>query len=130
MELYVSTNKFDTVFDSASFQLKKKYFDGFIKTSKFIKQSYFTSNKGFRLGDSKTKALKIYNKPDKIRKENGIEKLEWDFIGDNDLLVHLATKEKIDLKGKPVAKDSFGHKIIMYFRENRLIGLIILNEIP
>jgi len=37
---------------------------------------------------------------------------------------------KIDLKGKPLAEHSFGHILTMFFREDKLIGIILENEIP
>lgn len=53
-----------------------------------------------------------------------VEKLEWEFIGDE------SYDRKSDLKGKTLAKDSFGHQIIMYFKKDKLIGLILHNDIP
>jgi len=53
-----------------------------------------------------------------------MEELEWNFIGD------VFYDGKSDLHGKPLAKDSFGHHVIMYFKKSRLIGLILYNDIP
>jgi len=55
---------------------------------------------------------------------NGIEKLEWEFIGD------MMYNKNIDLKGKPLAKYSFGYQVIMYFKKDKLIGMILYNDIP
>jgi hypothetical protein len=90
-----------------------------------IAQNYFTTNKGFVLGDKKVKAIDIYGKPDTISVLDDLEKLQWKFIGDIYYYDH-----KIDLKGKPVAEHSFGHTITMFFRDDKLIGLILENEIP
>lgn len=90
-----------------------------------ITKNYFTSNKGFSLRDSKNKAIETYGYPDTINIINGVEKLRWNFIGDIYYYDH-----KIDLKGKPLAENSFGHSITMFFREERLIGMILENDVP
>jgi hypothetical protein len=38
--------------------------------------------------------------------------------------------DTLNLNGKPLARNSFGHKINMFFLDNKLIGLILYNEIP
>jgi hypothetical protein len=108
----------------ATFKQKQKYFRGYLTQTKKIKQSYFRTNKGFKLGDSKEKALKVYGNPDKTKIENGIEKYEWDFIGD------ILYDGKTNLKGKPLAKDNYGHQATMFFRNKKLIGIIFHNDIP
>ena len=108
----------------ASDELRKKYFKGFLTQTTKIETFYFTTNKGFKLGDSKEKAFRIYGNPDKAEIESGIEKYEWDFIGED------FYDGKTDLKGKPLAKNSFGHQTVMFFRDNKLIGIIFHNDIP
>lgn len=108
----------------ASDQQKLKDFDGFLKQTTKINSKYFTSKKGFSLGNSRQKAMDTYGKPDKISIRNGIEKIEWSFIGDS------IYNGKADLTGKPLAKGSFGHHIVMYFRNGKLIGQILQNNIP
>lgn len=108
----------------ATFKQKQKYFRGFLSQAKKTEQSYFRTKKGFKPGDSKKKALQVYGKPDRTRMENGIEKCEWDFTGD------ILYDGKTNLKGKPLAKDSYGHQTIMFFRNNRLTGIIFHNDIP
>ena len=109
--------------DIATDKEKQKDFRGFLTQTTKIDKSYFTTDKGFKMGDSKTKALKVYGKPTKIKMENGIERCEWDFIGD------ISYDDKTD-RGKPVAESSFGHQTTMFFRNNKLIGLIFHNDIP
>ncbi|HEV8272055.1 MAG TPA: hypothetical protein VGQ04_12170 [Chitinophagaceae bacterium] len=110
--------------DLASDKLKQKYFKGFLTQTTKIVRSYFKTSKGFKLGDSKEKALKVYGKPDKTKIENGIEKHEWDFVGD------FSYDSKTKLKRNILAEDSFGHQITMFFRNNKLIGIIFHNDIP
>lgn len=107
----------------ASVKQKLKDFSGFLKQTTKINSTYFISDKGFRLGDTKQKAIDNYGSPDKSSMSNGIEKLEWDFVGDE------FYDGKIDLKGEPLAKDSFGHQIVMYFKNGKLIGQILHNDI-
>jgi hypothetical protein len=53
-----------------------------------------------------------------------VEKYEWDFVCD---ILH---DNKTKLKRNILAKDGFGHQITMFFRNNKLIGIIFHNDIP
>ncbi|MDL2313104.1 hypothetical protein LJC68_09535 [Bacteroidales bacterium OttesenSCG-928-B11] len=108
----------------ASDKQKLKDFSGFLKQTTKINSSCFITDKGFRLGSTKQKAVETYGNPDKQTITDGIEKLEWLFIGD------ASYDAKADLKGKPLAANSFGHQILMYFRNGKLIGQILHNDIP
>jgi hypothetical protein len=108
----------------ATDEQKLKDFDGFLKQATKINSTYFITYKGFRLGDTKQKSIDIYGNPNKQTTTDGIERLEWIFIGEN------SSDNKADLKGKSIAVNSFGHQIIMYFRNGKLIGQILHNEIP
>ena len=91
----------------ASDKLKQKYFKGFLTQTTKIGRYYFKTSKGFKLGDSKEKAIKVYGKADKTKIENGIEKYEWDLIGD------AFYDGKTKLKGNILAENSFGHQTTM-----------------
>jgi hypothetical protein len=108
----------------ASEKQKFKEFSGFLKQTNKINSTYFITDKGLKLGASKEKVLKIYGIPDKQTITKGIEKLEWEFVGD------ILYNGKTDLKGKPLAKDSYGHQAILFFRKDKLIGQILHNDIP
>jgi hypothetical protein len=110
--------------EPASEKQKLKDFNGFLKQTTQINSTYFITDKGFRLGDTKQKAIDNYGQPDQQSISNGIEKFEWEFIGDT------FYEGKTDLKGKPLAKDSFGHQVVMYFKNGKLIGQILHNKIP
>lgn len=118
MELHAKTGELATM------KQKVEDIDGLLQQSEAIDAKYFTSNKGIQLGMSKQKILKIYGKPDQIVMQNGIEKVEWQFEGDL-----LFDQRKIS-NNKPVAKDSYGHHVIMYFKNKKLIAQILYNEIP
>jgi hypothetical protein len=127
MQLDISKSKFDNVFDTATFGQKQTYFNGFIKLANKINQHYFTSKKGFKLGDKKEKAVKAYGYPDKCISIDNIEKCEWKFEGD------YVESEEIHPKAKtngPLAKNSFGYCVTMYFRSDILIAMILSNDIP
>jgi hypothetical protein len=109
--------------DTVDQKSKERFFSGFIKSASQTNRRYFRSKKGFRLGDSKTKALTIYGKPDNISKTGNVEKYEWDFIGD----VFYDPKKDV---GKKIAISSYGHQTILFFRNNKLIALILHNDIP
>jgi hypothetical protein len=108
----------------ASQEMKQRAFKGLIAKARNISTKYFTTEKGFRLGDSKHKATNIYGAAHKRSIENGVEILEWHFVGD------ILYDGKTRLNGKPLAKDSYGHLLTMMFRNNRLIAIIFYNEIP
>lgn len=101
----------------------KNDFQGFIEQSKVINSSFFKSKKGVKIGLSISEAIKIYGEPDAVKKIEGFSKVRWDFIGDE-------FYNNEDLNGKPLAKNSFGHSVIMYFREHKLVAQELINEIP
>lgn len=105
-------------------QVLKKDINGFLSKSSQINKKFFTTEKGIKIGDSVSKALSEYGEPDSVKSINGIDEYEWTFIGD------ISFDGKIDLKGKPLAKDSYGYQVVMFFKRNKLIGLILGNEVP
>jgi len=108
----------------ASQQQKEKDFKGFVSKAREINKNYFRTNKGFKIGDSKQMAINSYGEPDRKTVEENVEVLEWDFTGD------LLYDGKTDLKGKPLAKDNYGHQVTMFFRNNKMAGVILHNDIP
>jgi hypothetical protein len=108
----------------ASQQLKQKDYKGFITAATRISKTYFTTDKGFKLGDGRQKAINVYGIPDKESIEDGVEVLEWDFVGD------ILYDGETSLKGKPLAKDNYGHQTTMMFRNSKLIAIIFHNDIP
>lgn len=108
----------------ASMKQKVEDIDGLLQQSAAIDAKYFTSNKGVKLGFSKQKILEIYGKPDQIIMKDGIEKVEWHFEGD------LLNNQSQSSNNRLVAKDSYGHQVIMYFKNEKLIAQILYNEIP
>lgn len=108
----------------AAENLKVKYFKGFIKKALPIKAWYFKTKKGFALGDPKDNVIKKYGKPDKVSITDGIERCEWDFEGDDE------NDTKTSSNGKPLARGSYGYQVIMFFRNNKIIGIILHNDIP
>lgn len=85
---------------------------------------YFISKKGFKLGDSKEKAIDIYKTPDIQETKDGIEHLKWSFIGDE---IYDGSQ---DLKGRPIAYKSYGHTVHMYFKDNKMVGHYLINDAP
>jgi hypothetical protein len=108
----------------ASKQQKTYDFKGFLTQSVKINSKYFTTDKGLELGDYKQKILNIYGRPDKITAKKGIEKLAWNFAGD------ILYDGKVDLKGKSLAKDSYGHQAYLFFKNRKLIAQVLYNDIP
>jgi hypothetical protein len=96
----------------------------FIDSSEEIDKSYFKTTQGIRLGINKEEAIKKYGIANSDAFLNDVEILKWDFQGD-ELLA--ATGEKPFGK---IAKNSFGYHVIMYFKMNKLIAMILNNDIP
>ena len=128
--LSVAKGKYENIFESASIEQTEKHFDNFIEASENINQSYFTTIKGFKLGDSKNKAIQFYGEPDSAIVQDRVERLEWNFLGEYAFVGDFAIKTVSDAKGKLIAKDSFGHKINMYFMDNSLVAIVFENDIP
>jgi len=98
----------------------------FIKLAKEIPARYFISIKGLKLGIKKKKALELYkSKPTSITAKDGIEKYEWSFEGDLSIANGFSKDD-----GGPIARDSFGHTVTLFFKKDRLIGIILFNDIP
>ncbi|MGE0636260.1 MAG: hypothetical protein AB7G44_05950 [Bacteroidia bacterium] len=96
-----------------------------VKKGKPINRSYFTTNKGIQLGDDKQKFLKIYNIPDSYAYYGVIEKLEWWFDGE-----YFESDFIKPETPKPIAKESFGYRVTAYFRNDKLIAMMLQNDIP
>ena len=116
MELHIEGGELATITQ------KIKYFNGLIEQSIEVNENQFVSEKGVAIGMDKKKAIVLYGKPDKEKTSSEFEILEWYFIGD-------IFNESINSK-KPIAKDSFGHSVTMFFKDNRLVGQILFNDIP
>lgn len=127
MEFDISKSKNENVFDTATLQQKQTNFKDFINLSNRINQSYFTTKKGFKLGDKKEKAINVYGKPDKCSTSNNIEKCVWKYEGDYIESEETPHKAKTN---RPFAKNSFGYTVTMFFRTEKLIAIIINNDIP
>jgi hypothetical protein len=105
-------------------KLKATCFKGFIRLSRKINPKFFITDKGLKLGSIKEDVIKVYGAPGKTSKAGKVEMLEWAFPGD------ILYNGKSSLKGKRLAKDSFGHQATMFFQDDVLIGLILHNDIP
>jgi hypothetical protein len=110
--------------EMATQQQIEKYFHRFIDHATEANKKYFTTRKGLKLGDSREKILSMYGTPDSKIRQNNMEILEWHFTGD------ILYDGKTDLKGKPLAKDSYGHHAMMFFRNRKLTAIIFTNDIP
>ncbi len=100
-------------------------FDGFLKQTKRIGSENFITNKGIKLGDSLQKILNIYGLPDSSSAKNSIDRYQWTYNGDT----HVYWDTTLPTE-RPVAKNSFGHSVVMLFKDDKLIAQILLNDIP
>lgn len=110
--------------DTLNVKQEAKYLPVLVKAATVIEPSYFTSLKELKLGASKEQALHFYHNPDSVTQPDGYERYEWNFPGD------MYYEERSTVGGKPVVKDSFGYKVIMYFKNDKLEGMIMHNAIP
>jgi hypothetical protein len=112
-----------STFDLADEEKKQKVFKKFFDNSEEIDKSYFKTKQDIRLGISKSDALKKYGNHSMDTIINNIAVLKWDFQGSYAIA---ETGEKP--KGK-VAKDSFGFHVVMYFKMDKLVAMILKNDI-
>ena len=110
--------------ESANGKINSEYLKKNLDQSIKISSHYFTTNKGIRLGDTKRKAIGIYGEPDEKTISNQVEKFEWNFFGETNY------NGKTELKNKLLAEHSFGHQIVMYFKNDKLVGQILYNAVP
>jgi hypothetical protein len=103
---------------------KSAAFKGFIRQARKIRQKYFVSDKGFALGSTKEKAVSIYGKPTATSGTGEIEMLQWQFTGD------ILYDGRSSLHGRPLARDSYGNTTTMFFVNDKLIGMVLQNDIP
>lgn len=108
----------------ANTQEVKKVLPWFIEAAAKMPSRFFTTERGLQLGDCKEEALAIYGKPHELHRMGSIDQLVWKYEGYMD-----GANEKLSRR-QPVANDSYGHTVTMYFRNNRLIALSIFNDIP
>ncbi|NJM78539.1 MAG: hypothetical protein HC854_00900 [Flavobacterium sp.] len=114
--------------DIATLEEKRNHINAFALNANEIDKTFFESNNKIKLGINKELAISIYKEPDTLIKSKNVEILEWEFYGDKYLMEY---PEKIkDVNNKYVAKNSFGHKIELFFIKDKLIAMHLFNEIP
>ncbi|KFF02788.1 hypothetical protein [Chryseobacterium luteum] len=96
------------------------YYKEFFSTAKKIDTKYFTSNMGFKIGDSKEKAIKKYGKPDSIRVVEGFDKYFWNPAGAQITRQNVPEKDLLLIDEKK-------QFITMYFKNNKLATMILDN---
>lgn len=106
---------------TASAEDKLVYFKEFFKKAKKIETKYFTSNKGFKIGDPKEKAIKQYGKPDSVKTVEGFEKYYWNPVG-----AQVSKQPAVDEKDLLLI-DEKKQFITMYFKNNKLATIIFDN---
>ena len=114
----------DKVGELLTINEKQNIWGKLIVPTNIIENKYFVTNKGFIINDPKNKILNLYGKPDNYRKKDGLEIYEWSFLGD------LLIDQKTDVKNKKVAKDSYGNRTTLYFKNDHLVAMVFNNEIP
>ena len=88
-----------------------------------IKSSFFVTNKGFKLGDSKEKVFDYYGKPDRMIAAHGLESCSWNFVGDK------FYEPGMDDFNRPIAINSYGYKMKFLFRKDKVVAILFFNEI-
>jgi hypothetical protein len=116
----VNNNSYDLADESKKEQVFKRFFDN----AHQIDKSYFITKHGIKLGLDKNEIIKKYGKPDTISIIDNIEKIEWNYLGE--IYLH----ETGETPNGIIAKNSFGYHMKMYFKNYKLVGLIIKNDIP
>jgi hypothetical protein len=118
MYLYQSGNKI------ATYELKEKHLKGLVSQAIKLERSRFVSNEGISIGMFKANAKARYGSPDKRAIEEGLEVLEWEYVGDTFYDPSVSPQKNV------IAKDSYGHTVTMFFKADKLVGYILNNHIP
>ncbi|MGL4597601.1 MAG: hypothetical protein ACRCYO_08740 [Bacteroidia bacterium] len=104
---------------------KRRKADESAPLGKKIAPHYFISEKGIRLGNSKQKLIQLYGLPDSTSTHEEIEYCEWNYEGDI-----LYPDNKKHLNNPHLAKNSFGHQVSLFFKHEKLVGIILTNHEP
>jgi len=96
------------------------YYNEFFSSAKKIDSKYFISNMGFKMGDTKEKAIKKYGKPDSIRVVGGFDKYFWNPAGAQITRQNVPEKDLLLIDEKK-------QFITMYFKNNKLTTIILDN---
>ena len=104
----------------------KTYFPKFIEQSKRINRSFFISKRGLKIGENISKIIEQNGKPDTIMLDKKIEMYKWKYRGD---LNDWDTEAEIKANRK-IARDSFGYQVILYVKNEKVIGIRLFKEIP
>jgi hypothetical protein len=122
VELHRKTgmSTFDLVDEKKKQEVLKKFYDNSVE----IDKSYFRTTQGTRLGISRSDAISKYGIPSSDTSMNRIRILKWDFQGE------YAIEEFGEKPKGKIAKDSFGYHVIMYFKMEKLVAMILINDIP
>ena len=115
--------------------VKARFLPMFIDQATYISSQYFTSQKGIKLGMNRQKAEVIYGVPDTMFTSNDYKILRWNFAPDPKFNNWKYTADPKSDKLKPVqqslyAENSFGYNVTMYFKDEELVGMILVNDIP
>ena len=116
-ELMTKSDITDERTNITSDENKLRYFNEFFKGAKKVEAKYFTTNKGFKLGDSKEKAIKQYGEPDSIKMVDGFQKYYWNPAGAQ------ITKQSVPEKDLLLI-DEKKQFINMYFKDDKLRALV------
>ncbi|WP_291724643.1 hypothetical protein [Bernardetia sp.] len=103
---------------------EQKHLQKFISKLKPANFKKFISNKGIKIGLEKEEVIEIYGTPHKEENNEGIEILTWEFVGD------ILYDRKTDLNGIPLAKNNYGHQVSIFFKNGKVIGQTLHNDIP
>jgi hypothetical protein len=100
---------------------------------KKISKSFFVTERGLKLGDSKEKAIRLYGKPTLVEKVRGYDKLEWDYVGlyfISEVFLNEARNVKQQSYDNLERGDRFtggvGEKVMLFFKDGKLAALVIL----
>ena len=117
-----------------------------------LDQKYFVTQQGFHLGMKMDKAIKYYGKPDSLIQLKNIKILYWDFypyitvrnprikgnkifidINDNDQYADFIINYKDSTSTyyhKPIVLGKYHFQVYMFFKDKKLTGLVLLDDVP
>lgn len=131
MEIYSKSTK-NSHSDIISFELKSKYKKHLI-SNKFASielDSNFTSKYGIRLGMSINDALDLYPPAKYVEATLEYDYYFWDFSIDMLSIEGYLDDGYFNVEKFPMAKNTFGTRVIMIAQNDKLCAYIIQNDVP
>ena len=124
LELHGKKEDNELEYDLLDDKFKPEAVNHFLKYAQRISSQYFKTHKGYSLGMSSKKAVRLYGKPTGIQETRDGKLFTWDYVGD-----FMGDIRKSELP-KDYAVDSFGYHVKVLFKNDKAVVIIMGNDNP